>query len=120
MNRANNIYLWENNAWTKLPGAATWAGIGDGDERWVINSAQQIFRWNHQTNTWDLMPGKAVNVDVQNPCRVIVTNSTDQMFIWKNNNWQLLTGAGKRSSINECHYYTVNGAQQIFVGSSTV
>lgn len=116
VNRANNIYLWENNAWKQLPGAAVWAGIGDGDERWVVNAAQQIYRWNHSTNNWDLMPGAAVNIDVQNPCRVIVTNSKNQIFIWKNNAWKLLTGAGTRSTINEDHYYTVNSAQKIYIG----
>ena len=116
VNRADNIYLWENNAWTKLPGAATWAGIGDGDERWVINRAQQIFRWNHSRNDWDRMPGAAVNIDVQNPCRVIVTNASKKMYIWKNNNWQQLSGSGTRSSLNEKNYFTVNDAGQIFKG----
>lgn len=116
VNRRGEIFLWENNAWTKLPGAATWAGIGDGDERWVINSAQQIYRWNLSRKDWDHMPGAAVNVDVQNPCRVIVTTSSSQMYIWKNNNWQLLTGAGTRATITESNYYHVNSAQQIWKG----
>lgn len=116
MNRAGAIFLWQNNAWTQLPGAATWAGIGDGDERWVINIAQQIFRWNHFRNNWDLMPGAAINIDVQNPCRVIVTNAADQMFVWKNNNWTLLNGAGTRSSITDDSYFTVSKSQQIWQG----
>lgn len=116
VNRGDDIYLWENNAWKQLPGKATWAGIGDGDERWVINRAQQIFRWNHSNNNWDLMPGQAVNIDVQNPCRVIVTTSGSRMYIWKNNNWTLLTGAGTRSTINEYNYFTVNSAHQIWKG----
>ncbi|KAJ6635857.1 Tectonin-1, partial [Pseudolycoriella hygida] len=80
VNRVGNIYLWENNAWKQLPGAATWAGIGNGGERWVVNKAQQIFRWNHSTNVWDRMPGAAVNIDVQNPGRVIVTNANDKIW----------------------------------------
>lgn len=116
VNSAGNIYLWENNKWTQQPGAATWAGIGDGDERWVVNKAHQIYRWNHSNKNWDLMPGAADNIDVQNPCRVIVTNAANQIYIWKNNNWQLLTGAGTRSTINENNYYTVNTAQQIWKG----
>lgn len=117
VNRGHAIYLWSNNAWKQLPGAATWAGIGDGDERWVVNSAQQIFRWNHQINNWNHMPGAAVNIDVQNPCRVIMTNAMHQMFIWRNNNWQMISGAGTRASINETHYFTVNSVQQLFIGN---
>lgn len=117
VNRSGGIYLWENNSWRQLPGAATWAAIGEGDERWVINSAQQIYRWNHSRNDWDRMPGAAVNVDVQNPCRVIVTNAANRMYVWKNNNWSLLTGAGTRSTIDNNFYYTVNSAQQIWKGN---
>ncbi len=116
MNRGGDIYLWQNNDWTKLPGQATWAAIGDGDERWVVNKDDNIYRWNHSRNDWDQMPGAAVNIDVQNPCRVIVTNSSNKMYIWKNNDWVLLTGVGTRATINECSYYTVNSAQQIWQG----
>lgn len=95
--------------------------MGRNRRRWWtmggINSAQQIYRWNHQTNDWNHIPGAATNVDVQNPCRVIVTNASHQMFIWKNNSWRMLNGAGKRSTINDSHYYTVNSAQQIFIGT---
>lgn len=115
VNRNQNIFLWENNAWTQLPGLAIWAAIGDGDERWVVNKQQSIFRWNHSTNTWDQVPGAANNIDVQNPCRVIATNAAHQIYIWKNNNWQLITGSGTRSTITEDEYYTVNSAQQIWV-----
>jgi len=98
-----------------LPGAGVWAAIGDGDERWVVNRQQMIYRWNLQTNVWDRMPGAAANIDVQNPCRVIVT-ILDKMYIWKNNNWELLTGAGKRSSINEVNYFTVTENDEIYIG----
>lgn len=60
------------------------------------------------------MPGAAVNIDVQGPDRVIVTNVSQKMYVWKNNSWEMLTGSGTRSSINENNYYTVNSAQQIW------
>lgn len=116
VNRAGSIYLWENDTWTKQPGAATWAAIGDGDERWVINSQQQIFRWNHSKKSWDRMPGAAVNIDVQNSRRVIVTNAVNQIYIWKNNNWQLIKGSGTRSTINKNKYFTVNSNHEVFSG----
>jgi len=114
VNAAGGIFLYENNKWIQLPGAATWAGIGDGDERWVVNSSQQIYRWNPFTNVWDRVPGAAVNVDVQNPCRVIVTNAANQIYIWKDNVWERLTGAGKRSTLNGIRYYTVNSYDEIY------
>lgn len=97
-----------------MPGAATWAAIGEDDERWVVNSAQKIYRWNHQNTNWDLMPGAAVNIDVQNPKRIIVTNTSQKIYIWKNNNWEMLTGEATRSTISENNYYAVNSAQEIF------
>lgn len=117
VNRDSNIYLWENNVWTQMPGKATWAAIGEGDERWVVNSAQQIFRWNHFRKDWDVIPGAAVNIDVQNPCRVVVTNAANQMYVWKNNQWVLITGVGTRATVDSQFIYHVNSGSQIWRGS---
>jgi hypothetical protein len=116
VNGADNIFLWVNNAWKQLPGAATWAAIGDGDERWVINRQQQIFRWNHQQDTWEQIPGGATYVDVQNKDRVIVTNAGQNMFVFKNGGWHVLTGGCIRATLNEEKFFCVNGADQLFKG----
>jgi len=114
VNKAGDIWLWENNAWKQLPGNAMWAGIGVDDDRWVVNSIHQIFRWNKNINNWDLMPGSAVNVDVQNANRVILTNKEQLMYVWKNGAWNYLTGAtATKSSLNENMGFYVNKEQNI-------
>lgn len=116
MTRANSIYLWENNAWTQVDGTAIWAAIGDGDERWAINTAQQILRWNHETSKWDRKPGTAVNIDVQNSNRIIMTNASKRMYVWKNNIWVKMSGTGSKTSINEKNIFTCTSNGEIWMG----
>jgi hypothetical protein len=116
-----SIWVFEKDigTWKQMPGGATSCGIGDGDERWVVNEkTMQIFRWNHATNVWDLIPGGASYVDVQNPCRVIVSNIHQQMFLRKNNAWIHLPGAAAkgRAGISEKHFFAVNDKQEIYRG----
>jgi len=116
VNKAGDIWLWENNAWKQLPGAATWAGIGVDDERWVVNAGQQIFRWNKCRNDWDIICGAAVNIDVQNANRVIITNKEGVISVWKNNAWSVIVvpGTATRASINENMGFLVTPAQNIW------
>jgi len=109
VNSAGNIWLWENNVWKQIPGGAMWAGIGVDDDRWVVNSGHQIFRWNKVKNDWDLMPGAAVNVDVQNADRVTITNKEGNFWVWKNNEWKLIpSGTSAKSSVNENMGFYIN------------
>ena len=53
---------YNDNTWTKLPGAAVWAAAGIDYSIWCCNASQHIFRWNATTKGWDRMPGACVQV----------------------------------------------------------
>jgi len=53
---------YDDNTWTKLPGAAVWAAAGIDYSIWCCNAAQEIFRWNATKSGWDKMPGACVQV----------------------------------------------------------
>jgi hypothetical protein len=115
VNRRHAIWLYEKTGWRQLPGAAMWACIGEMDERWVVNGAHDIFRWNHARKNWDHIPGKAVNIDCQNPERVIVTNAQNEMYMRVHNVWQRLPGAGQRSSVSDENSFTITEDGDIYV-----
>lgn len=118
VNSAQQIFLWENNAWRQLPGAATWAATCDNDERWVVNVAGNIYRGNHATNNWVQIPGALKNIDCQNANRVIGTNSADVMFVYENENWQQLPRAATRATIVHDKAYCINSADGISLATS--
>ena len=72
-------------AWTTLPGAAVDVGAGGNGQVWVVNSAQDIFRFSN--GTWGQGPGKAVRVAVDPQGNAWVVNSAGAVFQWVNNNW---------------------------------
>lgn len=119
VNSLGHVYLWTVNHWAHLPGInAIWTAIGDGDERWVIDNAQQIYRWNHARKNWDLKPGSAVNIDVQNAQRIVMTTALGEMHLWVKNRWILLTETyGTQATINESFVYYTNENNQIFKGN---
>jgi hypothetical protein len=54
--------IYNDDNWTKLPGAAVWAAASIDYSIWCCNDAQEIFRWNAVTSGWDKMPGACVQV----------------------------------------------------------
>jgi len=104
VNRQTGIYLWKAGGWAPQPGLATWASIGQNDERWVIGLGSTIYRWNSQTDNWVQQPGAAVQVDVHGPNRIVVVNSVNQVYAWlpEQKNWKHLEGlVAKRATIGD-------------------
>jgi hypothetical protein len=110
------IWLWKDNQWNHQPGAATWAAIGEDDDRWVVASDQTIYRWNHKNGAWDNIPGAAKTIDVQNADRVIVATADSHMYYWSNNAWHLMTGGCWRATLNYDTFYCIHTAEGIYKG----
>lgn len=77
--------------WTQLPGAAVEISA-KGNELWVINKAQQIYRWTGKN--WQLKPGAAVKAGASPDGWTWVVNSADDIFRWNviKNNWDQIPG----------------------------
>ncbi len=58
------IYRWNGqtsgNAWDVLPGSATDITVDRAGNPWVVNAANNIYRWNG--NRFDHLPGKATDI----------------------------------------------------------
>lgn len=58
------IYRWtgrtSGDAWSRLPGAATDIAVDDSGTPWVINDANNIYRWNG--SAWSRVPGAASDI----------------------------------------------------------
>lgn len=78
--------------WTQLPGAAVEISA-KGNELWVINSSQKIYRWDGQN--WQLKPGAATRVGASPDGWTWVVNSKNQIYRWNKNtnNWDGIQGA---------------------------
>lgn len=77
--------------WYQLPGAANEISA-KGNEVWVINISQQIFRFTG--SSWDHKPGAAVRVGASPDGWTWVVNKNDQIFRWNklNGDWDLMPG----------------------------
>lgn len=78
--------------WKRLPGIAIDISA-KGNEVWVINSAQQIFRW--EGSDWKHIEGFAVQVGASPDGWTWVVTKDDQIFRWNVDNrvWDRMPGA---------------------------
>lgn len=78
--------------WSQMPGAAVEISA-KGNELWVINTHQNIYRWTGLT--WEMKPGAAVRVGASPDGWTWVVNSAHQIYRWNLNNsaWDRMPGA---------------------------
>lgn len=74
-----------------MPGAAVEISA-KGSELWVINAAQNIYRWNG--SNWKIMPGAAVRAAASPDGWTWVVNSVDHIYRWNviNSVWDRMPG----------------------------
>jgi len=71
--------------WSQMPGSAVDVGANGNGQVWVVNSAQDIFRFSN--GGWGQAPDKAVRVAVDPQGNAWVVNSAGAVSQWVNNNW---------------------------------
>lgn len=78
--------------WKQLPEAAVEMSA-KGKELWVINSSQNIYRWNG--SNWELKAGSAVRVGTSPDGWTWIVNKNDNIYRWNvdKNTWDLMPGA---------------------------
>jgi len=82
-----------------------YASIGKDDERWVVNSAQDVFRWERRINNWEKMPGKVVSVHAVSPRCVVAANAGGEIYRWNGSNWdKIMTEVLARSFAATKHH----------------
>lgn len=66
VNKNGNIYRWAGTKWEMKPGnvgKAVRVGASPDGWTWIVNSADEIFRWNPYDEFWEKMPGALVQVN---------------------------------------------------------
>ena len=61
-NGGYGIHKWTGTNWVKFAGGAVRIASDNYGTPWVVNDADQIFRYNGQG--WDLMPGAAKDIGI--------------------------------------------------------
>jgi peptidoglycan hydrolase-like protein with peptidoglycan-binding domain len=112
-------HIWEmNGGWTQHPGLATSIAVNptsNGNQPWVINTQDQVFRWNWSTQNWDNIPACATDIAVgtDDSVWVIGCDSTPGgRHIYKYNG-DSACGAGN------CWTQSDGGAVKVSVGQRT-
>jgi hypothetical protein len=114
-NPSHQIYRWKNDAWVHMPGAAVRVGASPDGWSWVVNGADDIFRWNVNNNQWDHIPGKLVQVSASSKDRALGVNRAGGIFLWENNTWKQLPGGASWAAIGDGdERWVVNSAGNIY------
>lgn len=106
------IFRWDGNGWTKIPGGAVRIG-GTYNSPWVVNDTGMVFRWNGLA--WAPRPG-VVASDVGDGFVVSTTPTAGgfEMFRWDSTGWVKLPGGGVRVGGTYKFPWVVNDLNQIF------
>lgn len=103
---SDNIYRWEDifyMAGVGLPGDVLWGdrisqvdgklrqiSVGNADNVWGVNAANQIFRWDGRT--WIQVPGVLKQVSVGSDGSVWGLNPNGEIFRWTGGTWERIQG----------------------------
>ncbi len=103
VNSFDDIYRWENNNWTKMPGKAKDIGIGADGSVWIIGTDAVlggfgIYKWNGSSFT--KIDGGAVRIDVGPDGNPWVVNSDGNIYRRNNNQWQKMPGSATDISVD--------------------
>jgi hypothetical protein len=115
INSAQQIYRWNNGGWTHIPGAAVRVGASPDGWSWVVNSVDDIYRFNIGTNSWNQIPGKLVQISAMSKDKALGVNRVGNIFLWENNAWKQLPGKASWAAIGtDDERWVVNSGGHIF------
>jgi len=84
-----SIYRFKNGFWQKIPGAAVNVGASADGWTWVVNSADQIFRFNANSQAWQHIPGGLIQISALSQDDALGVNRGKDTWMWKNGGWHL-------------------------------
>jgi len=76
--------------WTRIPGAAVRISVDPAGNAWVVNAANNIFRYNG--TQWVQTPGSAQDVGVGSDGAIWVIGADNGIYRWNGSNWTKKTG----------------------------
>jgi len=94
----DTIHRFKNGAWNQVTsnGRAVNVGASPDGWSWVVNRADDIFRYNPDTDSWQHIPGKLVQVSALSKDEAIGVNRLKNIYLWRNGAWQHVPhGGGK-------------------------
>jgi hypothetical protein len=106
------------NSWTNHPGGAVRIDVDPAGNPWVVNSANQIYRWTGAA--WTAMPGAAVDIGIgaNGSVWVIGTNPVGGgygIYQWNGAAWTSHPGGAVRIDVDpNGNPWVVNNAGQIY------
>ena len=62
VNKENDIFRWNGEDWTQVPGKLRQISVGPDGSVWGVNGIDEIFRWTGQS--WQKIPGRLIHVDI--------------------------------------------------------
>lgn len=93
-----------NGGWETMPGAAVRIAVNPAGEAWVINSANQIFRWSNSSGAWAQMPGYATDIGIGGNGDVWVIGAgvvgNNSIYKWNGSGWTQIDGSAVRISVD--------------------
>jgi peptidoglycan hydrolase-like protein with peptidoglycan-binding domain len=112
---AGGYQIWEmDGGWYQHPGGAVRIAVNptsNGNQPWVINDQNQVFRWNWSIQNWDYIPACATDIGIGTDDSVWVIGCTAidggyQIFKYNGdaacgsgNCWTMSDGAGTQVSV---------------------
>ena len=92
VNARGEIYLYERQVWTQLPGGAIDASVGNGGQLCVLGNEQVsqqgdygVWHWSGQT--WTPLGGGGVRLAIGADGSVWVVNSAGEVWVYQRQTW---------------------------------
>ena len=107
------IFRWneQKKKWIRTPGGAVRIG-GTYQTPWVVNNANQIFRWTGKA--WQLMPGAAVDVADGWVLGTATSSGGREIFRWNGSGWTQVQGGAIYIGGSGGTPWVVNNGTSIF------
>lgn len=119
------IYRWNGALWVQMPGGALRVAVDPEGAAWVVNSGNQIYKYNNTSWQWDLIPGgaKDVGVGADGSVWVIGANPVPGGFdIYRRSgtDWVKVPGGAVRIAVDpNGNAWVINNSNTIFSYNGT-
>jgi len=107
------IYQWVYPGWKRYPGRLTQISVGDKNNIWGVNAADDIFKWDGKT--WQKIAGKLKMVSVGNDGEVWGSTDKDNIYRLNADKWEKISGKLDKISVgNKNNIWGVSDGDAIY------
>lgn len=112
-----SVFRWDGSAnkWDVVPGGGVRIDVDQYGKAWLVNDANQIFRWTG--SGWASMPGKARDIGVGPEGSVFVVGDNGTVHKWNGTAWIMRDGNLNEISVGPNGVPVgINASKQIWMG----